>query len=149
MWYKKAKAKSATGKRRTLEQMSTHELEGKLDALVSQYVRKSSAGGNGDTRCVTCGAYGRWQDMDCGHYISRNFRSTRWDLQNLGVQCQRCNRFAGGMQFVMREYLVDKHGEEAIKAMESRAKLGWEKHVSREALLDQIAEYKAKLKGME
>jgi Bacteriophage Lambda NinG protein. len=36
--------------------------------------------------------------MDCGHFVKRGYMNTRWDLDNLRVQCTRCNRFLDGNQ---------------------------------------------------
>lgn len=68
----------------------------KLDLVVSKYVRQYYADKNGICTCYTCGRRLPWKGMDCGHCISRRYISTRFELDNLRVQCQQCNRTLHG-----------------------------------------------------
>lgn len=61
------------------------------DALFSKWVRMSAADKNGIATCYTCGDQKRWQEQQCGHYISRSNLYLRWDLRNARVQCEICN----------------------------------------------------------
>lgn len=61
------------------------------DAIFSKYVRMSAADEYGDAFCYTCGCVKRWQEQQCGHYISRSNYHLRWDLRNTKVQCWDCN----------------------------------------------------------
>ena len=67
--------------------MDRRKLIKRLDTLVSQYVRYKDSDRYGKVSCYTCGARYHWKDVDCGHFISRKYQGTRWDLQNLRVQC--------------------------------------------------------------
>jgi Bacteriophage Lambda NinG protein. len=69
----------------------------RLDKIVSIYVRTIYSK-NGYCRCYTCEAKGLIKEMDCGHFVKRGYMNTRWDLDNLRVQCTRCNRFLDGNQ---------------------------------------------------
>ncbi|MBU1081632.1 MAG: recombination protein NinG [Spirochaetes bacterium] len=131
---------------RKLEDLSHGELEDKLDEAVSEYVRRMAAMDGGYVRCVTCGDVGHWKKYDNGHYVSRAFRGTRWNLKNLGVQCPHCNRFLGGVQHIMRAHLVKLHGEEAISHMEYEATLHGETRMNRVWMIEQIVYWRAELK---
>lgn len=62
-------------------------------------------------------------DCHCGHYIkvrdgnSTNY-ATAFVFSNLAPQSRQDNTYMGGRQDLMREWLVDRHGEEAIKDLE-------------------------------
>lgn len=64
------------------KKISTASLTKKLDTLVSKFVRLR------DLRCIVCG---KTENLQCGHYISRAFFPTRWDLRNCNAQCAGCN----------------------------------------------------------
>lgn len=62
----------------------------KLDDVVSLYIRNLYAV-DGMVKCFTCPAIKPIKEMQCGHYISRNFNSLRWETINLRPQCYQCN----------------------------------------------------------
>lgn len=116
----------------------------KLDRLTSEYVRRSNADKNGYAYCYTCGAKYFWKDLDCGHYRSRRFIQTRFDLLNLRVQCKLCNRYKNGNLEIFREKLVKELGEDKVREIETRPS---RKPLEIE-LEAQIAEMKNKLNSL-
>lgn len=89
-------------------------IEKKLDRVFSEYIRLRDADEGGTTQCVTCGAYKFWRDIDAGHFIKRQHRSTRWDERNVHPQCTRCNHFMGGRQDDMSLYILRLYGKETL-----------------------------------
>lgn len=77
---------------------SRKSIVAKLDKEFSLYIRQRTAV-NGKVTCFTCGKKDDWQNMDCGHFMSRKHYSTRWDEDNCQVQCKSCNVFRYGEQF--------------------------------------------------
>lgn len=77
-------------------------LKRKLDALHSEWIRRKDAKG-GMVACVTCGAVKRWQEIQCGHFVSRVHLATRFLEQNCAPQCSTCNVLRRGN---MVEYVV-------------------------------------------
>jgi 5-methylcytosine-specific restriction endonuclease McrA len=71
----------------------------KLDASFSEFVRLRDSDKNGICKCITCGNFKHWQEMDAGHFITRDNMATRWEEENVNAQCQSCNRFKGGKQY--------------------------------------------------
>jgi len=67
------------------------ELIKEADTLFSLYLRKSNADKNGEVKCYTCGIKKRWQEIQCGHYISRSCLYLRYDIRNTKPQCEYCN----------------------------------------------------------
>ena len=62
----------------------------KLDKVFSEYIRRRYAK-NDIATCVTCGKK--------DHY------ATRWDEDNVEVQCSACNVFRYGEQYLFAKYL--------------------------------------------
>lgn len=91
------------------------------DKLTSLFVRAKYRDSDGLVSCYTC-TY-RGAIIHCGHYISRTYKYTRWDLDNLRPQCFMCNVIKKGCAHLFRENLVNEIGEERVKAIEAKAKL--------------------------
>lgn len=81
----------------------------KLDQSFSEYIRLRDSDNNGTCKCITCGDFKHWQQMDCGHFVTRDNMATRWEEENCAAQCQSCNRFKGGKQFEMGLALDKKY----------------------------------------
>lgn len=81
-----------------------------LDKWFSLFIRLREADSNGIVRCFTCGKFDHWKKMQCGHFASRKYLSTRWEDKNCDVQCVSCNMFDQGVQFVFGQRLDEKYG---------------------------------------
>lgn len=82
----------------------------KADRVFSLFIRRRDADHKGTVTCVTCGEVGHYKDMDAGHFISRDKIPTRYDEQNVHVQCRKCNRFRGGEQYKHGVYIEYRYG---------------------------------------
>lgn len=89
-------------------------LEKKLDTVFSRYVRLKDADQGGTVECVTCRKLFYWKEVDCGHFIKRQHRSTRWDERNCAPQCTRCNHFMDGRQDDFAKHILDTYGQSAF-----------------------------------
>lgn len=85
-------------------------LKRKLDILFSQYIRLRDTDESGHGECITCNKRIFWKDGDAGHFVTRNNLSTRFDERNVHLQCRRCNRFHGGMQYIHGQRIEWKYG---------------------------------------
>lgn len=91
----------------------------------SRYVLLYYADDNLTVRCSTSGEILSITSRrcHCGHYLktregtSTNY-SVAFDFRNVAPQSLRDNRYMGGRQDKMRKWLVNRHGEEAIKELE-------------------------------
>jgi 5-methylcytosine-specific restriction endonuclease McrA len=88
----------------------------KLDNIFSQYIRLRYSK-NEISECVTCGKQDHWKNLQAGHFISRKHYATRYDENNVQVQCSGCNVFRYGEQYLFSKYLgVDLSEELLIKS---------------------------------
>ena len=88
----------------------------KLDSIFSQYIRLRYSK-NEISECVTCGKQDHWKKLQAGHFVSRKHYATRWDEDNVQVQCSGCNVFRYGEQYLFSKYLgVDLSEELLIKS---------------------------------
>lgn len=61
----------------------------RADTLFSIYIRRKYADWKGYVACYTCGKVAMWEKdgMQCGHFVSRDKKNTRYDEANARVQC--------------------------------------------------------------
>lgn len=83
----------------------------KLDAVFSQWVRRSNADEFGMAHCVTCNARKHYKELHAGHCFSRKKFSVRFSEMNVFPQCPRCNLYGQGEQLLFTRFLDSKFGE--------------------------------------
>lgn len=96
-----------------MKQASRKTLVKNLDTIFSTYIRRKDAIDDIAT-CVTCGKKDHYKKLQCGHFMSRSNYSTRWDENNVGVQCYGCNISRSGEQFKFSLYLGNKLAEQML-----------------------------------
>lgn len=62
-------------------------------------------------KCCTCGAIRQAKHVDCGHYIKRQHKSTRYSELNCLPQCKPCNGYEQGSPEKMAVEIDKIHGE--------------------------------------
>jgi hypothetical protein len=97
------------------------KLIGKLDRLFSIIVRNKDAV-NGTNICYTCGQVLPIKELQCGHFISRRYFATRWDFDNVRVQCYECNVVKQGNLKVFEQKLRNEIGNERLNQLARKAK---------------------------
>ena len=110
----------------------------KLDSVFSEYIRRRYAKDD-MAKCVTCGKVDHWKNQQAGHFMSRKHYSTRWDEENVQVQCAGCNVFRAGEQYKVSLYLGQEKSEELLLKCHKTVKL------SDVDLLEMIDTYKQKI----
>lgn len=95
-------------------------LEKNLDKYYSKYVRLKYTTVNG-CKCYTCGITHDWKIMQCGHFISRRNKATRWLLDNLRPQCKACNQIKHGNLEKFAENL-EKESPGIVKKLKNLSK---------------------------
>lgn len=129
--------------------LSDGKLTDKLDAVVSELVRRSAADWRGYVSCVTCGKTAMWNEgMQCGHYVTRGCFALRFDLRNCHVQCRDCNVFKHGNMDDYALFMVKKYGLERLNELKKiKSKLNGKGPTRKEKLL-MLEYYEARLKQL-
>ena len=68
-------------------------------------------------RCCTCGKpiQINTRSAHCGHYIKyTDSKSTAFEFENLGPQCEVDNRYHGGRQDIFSQWIIKTHGQKAL-----------------------------------
>ena len=84
---------------------SVSAMDKKLDKLVSEVVRAEHPS------CVICG---RIKYLNCGHFISRVFRSVRWHPLNVHTQCASCNYKHEFNTIPYTKFMLKKYGADIL-----------------------------------
>lgn len=122
------------------KKLSRSKLIKKLDTIFSQYIRVKDSNKKGIGTCVTCGKKEHWKNLQAGHFMSRKHYSTRWDEDNVKIQCVSCNVFRYGEQFLFSKYLGNKLSEDLLAKSRNIIKF------TNVELEEMISQYSNKLK---
>lgn len=90
---------------KTAKKPTRSKLVKKLDTVFSLYIRLRYADNRGMAKCFTCGKVDHWKKLQAGHFQSRRHFSTRWNEENVQVQCQSCNLYNQGQQYIYAKNL--------------------------------------------
>tara|TARA_R110000764_G_scaffold227080_1_gene317032 strand:+ start:192 stop:569 length:378 start_codon:yes stop_codon:yes gene_type:complete len=85
----------------------------KLDTIFSIYIRRRYSKDD-ISECVTCGKQDHWKSLQAGHFMSRKHYSTRWDEENVEVQCMGCNVYRSGEQYLFAKYLGENKADKLL-----------------------------------
>ena len=93
------------------------------DKVFSRWIRLKVADYRGYVTCVTCGVTRHYQDnMNAGHYADRTHMNTRFDEQNVHVQCVRCNKWLSGNMASYAAFIAETYGYEMIAELDQRSR---------------------------
>ena len=81
------------------------KLKKDLDKVFSLYIRLRHASKDGIVKCFTCDKTAHYKKMHAGHFMSRTHHATRWNEDNVQVQCVKCNLFGQGEQYAFGKLL--------------------------------------------
>ena len=83
------------------------------------YIRLRDVDEDGWAECISCGKKVKLGTKDCqaGHYVPKTTSMTRFDEDNVNIQCMRCNTFLRGNIHNYRQGMIDKYGSKLEKAI--------------------------------
>ena len=91
------------------------KLKKKLDSVFSKYIRARdcirTTGSLEYGVCCTCGETKEYSKLQCGHFASRRYNSTRFDETNTAAQCIICNMYDQGRQYEFGKYIDARYGQ--------------------------------------
>lgn len=104
---------------------STATLVRKLDKIFSLFIRlrDSAAYNHKYFRCISCGQIKPFEQMDCGHFISRTHQATRFDEENAHGECRFCNRFSADHIIAYQRNLEAKIGKDRVDMLLARGRM--------------------------
>ena len=92
---------------------SISKLKKELDAVFSKFIRKRDKG-----QCYTCPRRDDPKNMQCGHFVPRQYLAVRFDERNCHCQCYACNMLYNGQPSLYAIKLQREFGEEIIEKLE-------------------------------
>lgn len=102
-----------------MEKKTTSQLKKELDKIFSIYVRTRDSK-NGFGCCYTCNKRVHIKQAHAGHFVSRQYLATRWQENNVKLQCVGCNVFGGGKPLDFEENLVNEIGKKKVEALKAK-----------------------------
>jgi hypothetical protein len=111
------KVKERKAKVRQKKAESIGVLTKKLDRIFSVFVRLSGTQETGSCTCFTCSKVLHWREIQCGHFQSRRYYSTRFHELNCKPQCYGCNIGLSGAQYTFGINLDKLHGQGTADSM--------------------------------
>mgnify|MGYP004417317268 CR=1 FL=1 len=106
--------KPTKGKKRAVRAVSISKMMQRADNVFSIVVRRIGAWKKDEelwNKCFTSGYEAPVRKLQCGHYLSRWYKSARWDLDNARPQTMPENIFKKGNPIAFRENLIREIGE--------------------------------------
>src|SRR3990167_1004707 len=99
--------------------ISISKLKKKAWVIFSKWIRNRD-----DYTCFTCGKHdeNRGAFMHAGHFISRHYNATFFDLMNVNAQCYFCNIRKKGNAGEYAYSLIQKYGQGAFEELIKRGR---------------------------
>ena len=91
-----------------------------LDKLFSLFIRQRGANHEGMTSCYTCGLRRHWKELQCGHFVPRQYLAVRYDETNCQPQCYACNMLYNGQPSAFAIRLEKDYGVGTVARLEAR-----------------------------
>jgi len=93
----------------------------KLWKVFSEFIRLrdsiKTTGSKDFFKCCTCGKIKPYAKADAGHFISREFKSIKYDEKNVHAQCRDCNFYGSGQQLEYNDFMIKKYGQEVVDSL--------------------------------
>ena len=99
------------------------KLKKDLDKVFSLYIRLRHASKDGIVKCWTCNKTGHYKKgFHAGHFMSRKHLATRWNEDNVQVQCVKCNLYGQGEQYAFGKLLDIRIAEGKAEELQELSK---------------------------
>lgn len=114
--------KDLTKRKRKKRKETLPGLKNKTWNLFSRIVRIIHSNYQGQCKCVTCGRWYPWIELDAGHFVAKNRGGALWfDCHNVHPQCRHCNRYLRGNLIAYTRYMVEHYGMDEVERLEKLA----------------------------
>lgn len=114
--------KDITKRKKKKRKESLTGLKNKAWQLFSRIIRIMNSDYRGMCRCVTCGRWYPWIELDAGHFVAKNRGGALWfECRNVHPQCHYCNRYLGGNLISYTRYMIDNYGLDEVERLQKLA----------------------------
>jgi len=114
---KEAQAWRKEKAKRKAELMTYSQRLNKVRRVFQKWIRERDK----NQPCISCGII-TTKLWDAGHYLKAEvFSGLIFDEDNLNNHCKNCNRYLSGNEVQYRLGLIERIGEDRVKALESKA----------------------------
>jgi len=105
---------------RNLAKKTIGQLKATLQEVFNKYIRLNKSV-NGYGECFTCNKIVQVGTQDCqaGHFIPCTYSPTRFEEDNVNIQCSSCNISEGGKPVEYRKQMIAWYGEERVVELET------------------------------
>jgi hypothetical protein len=86
----------------------------RIDPPFHRYIRLRDTNADGYGKCCTCDKPIHFFDGDAGHFVPRQHKATRWNEENVNLQCKYCNQWEGGAQYAYSKFLGSEKSDELV-----------------------------------
>ena len=98
-----------------VKRVSSHSsLKTKADKAVREYCRALYLQDGGYYICFTCGAIKTLEHITIGHFRKRGNMALRYNLDNIRMQCVKCNNFLQGNDIIFERNLRKELGNQKV-----------------------------------
>ncbi len=84
----------------------------RIDPPFHRFIRLRDTNKHGYGTCISCDKDIHFEEGDAGHFIPRQHKSTRWNEDNVNLQCKYCNQWEGGAQYAYSKSIGEDKAEE-------------------------------------
>ena len=113
---------ASTIKKKKVEHTRAWYKKNWADVWFSRFIRERDKG-----QCYTCPNHNDPKKMQCGHFVPRQYSSTRYSEINNHCQCYACNMLYNGQPDVYAIKLKKDYGSDIVEnlnSMRSRIEIG-------------------------
>lgn len=87
----------------------------RLDPVFQKWVRLRDTNKDGFGKCCTCDKAISYSESNAGHFCPRQHVNTRFNEENVNLQCIYCNQWEAGAQYAYAKFLGFKKADELME----------------------------------
>lgn len=93
----------------------------KVEKVFNLAIRKRDIDDDGRANCISCGKSFSFEDLDCGHFISKMSSMIRFNEDNCHAECVGCNRMNDDHLIGYENNLIKKIGYDRVQDLYKQA----------------------------
>lgn len=94
----------------------------RIDKPFHRYIRLRDTNKEGYGSCCSCDKPIHFHEADAGHFMNRQHKNTRWNEDNVNLQCKYCNMYEGGNAYLYGVALGKRKADKLVKLSRIKVK---------------------------